>query len=213
VNTSEQINDIATALAKAQGELRNPVKVAENSHFRNRYADLASGLDAIKPVLSRHGLALSQMTFIEGDMMLLDTRLMHAGSGQWLRSTYPVGRIPMKHQEAGSAITYARRYAGFAICGIAGADDDDDGNEAQKVDMRAAPQPTAPRFTEQDSAELLAEMQDSLAMCESPDSVKAWAKANQANKARLNAKHQEAISATYRDRLADVSEPPAQAAE
>ena len=46
MNTSEQINDIATALAKAQGELKNPVKAEENSHFRNRYADLASGLDA-----------------------------------------------------------------------------------------------------------------------------------------------------------------------
>lgn len=208
MNTSEQIGEIATALAKAQGELKNPVKSAENPHFRNRYADLASGLDAIKPVLSRHGLALSQMPFIEGDMMLLDTRLIHAGSGQWLRSVYPIGRVGMKHQEAGSATTYARRYSGFAICGIAGADDDDDGNEAQKIDTRPAPaRPVPARVNDNESAVILAEMQDSLAMCDSPDSVKAWAKANQTRKARLTAQHAEAISAIYRDRLADVSQP------
>jgi hypothetical protein len=207
MNTSEQINDIATALAKAQGELKNPVKAAENSHFRNRYADLASGLDAIKPVLSKHGLALTQMPYVDGEMMLLDTRLMHAGSGQWLRSTYPIGRIGMKHQEAGSAITYARRYAGFAICGIAGADDDDDGNEAQKVDTRPAQNQTPAPLTPKGSADLLAIMQDALAMCESPDSVRAWAKANAASKNRLVGEHQEIISAMYRDRLADVSQP------
>jgi hypothetical protein len=208
MNTSEQINEVAAALAKAQGELKNPAKAAENPHFRNRYADLAGGLDAIRPVLSRHGLALTQMTYMDGEMVMLETRLAHA-SGQWMRATYPVGRFPMKHQEVGSAITYARRYSGFAICGIAGADDDDDGNEAQKVDMRAAPKaaPAPQRISDDESAELLAEMQDSLAMCESPDSVKAWAVANKANKARLNAKHQEAISAIYRDRLADVSQP------
>jgi hypothetical protein len=214
VNTSEQINEVATALAKAQGELKNPVKSAENAHFRNRYADLATGLDAIRPILSKHGIVLTQMTFMDGDMVMLDTRIVHGASGQWFRSTYPVGRFPMKHQEVGSAITYARRYAGFAIVGIAGADDDDDGNEAQKVDMRAAPKPApTPRFSDNDSATLLAEMQDTLALCGSVESVEAWGRANKSNKAKLAKQHQEAISAMYRERLADVSEPSQIAAE
>jgi hypothetical protein len=207
MNTSEQIGELAVALSKAQGELRNPVKGAENPHFRNRYADLASGLDAIRPVLSKHGLALAQMTFIEGDMLMLDTRLIHAGSGQWLRSVYPVSRLGMKHQEGGSSMTYARRYAGFSLVGIAGADDDDDGNEAQKVDTKPAPKVERARLTLEESGELLAIMQDSLALCESRDSVTAWAKANQSDKALLLPKHQEIISAMYRDRLADVSQP------
>ena len=209
MNTSEQIGELAVALSKAQGELRNPVKGAENPHFRNRYADLASGLDAIRPVLSKHGLALAQMTFIEGDMLMLDTRLIHAGSGQWLRSVYPVSRLGMKHQEGGSSMTYARRYAGFSLVGIAGADDDDDGNEAQKVDTRPAqkPAPVKRGLSHDASDKLLAVMQDTLAMCDSPDSVKAWAKANQAAKGDLLPEHQEIISAMYRDRLAVVSEP------
>lgn len=207
MNTSEQIGELAVALSKAQGELRNPVKGAENPHFRNRYADLASGLDAIRPVLSKHGLALAQMTFIEGDMLMLDTRLIHAGSGQWLRSVYPVSRLGMKHQEGGSSMTYARRYAGFSLVGIAGADDDDDGNEAQKVDTKPTPKVERARLTLEESGGLLAIMQDSLALCESRDSVTAWAKANQADKARLLPKHGEIISAMYRDRLADVSQP------
>ena len=207
-NTSEQIDAIAGALAKAQGELRNPAKTSENPHFRNRYADLAGGLDAIRPVLSKHGLALSQLTFIDGDMLMLDTRLIHAGSGQWLRSVYPVSRLGMKHQEGGSSMTYARRYSGFAIVGIAGADDDDDGNEAQKVDTRPTPKKVEPaNMSGDESAKVLAVMQDALAMCESADSVKAWAKANAETKRRLILDHQEVITAMYRDRLADVSQP------
>jgi hypothetical protein len=206
MNTSEQIGELAVALSKAQGELKNPVKGSENPHFRNRYADLASGLDAIRPVLSKYGLALVQMTFIEGDMLLLDTRLIHAGSGQWLRSIYPVSRLGMKHQEGGSSMTYARRYAGFSLVGIAGADDDDDGNEAQKVDTKPAKKEPA-GLTAEESERVLGVMEETLAMCESADSVKAWAKANAETKRRLILDHQEEITERYREALARLSQP------
>jgi len=128
MKTSEQINELAAALAKAQAEIENPTKNTTNSHFKSRYADLAGGLTTIRPTLAKHGLAVTQLTSADGDMITLHTRLMHA-SGQWLEATYPVCRLG-KHQEMGSALTYARRYALFAAIGVAGEDDDDDGNSA-----------------------------------------------------------------------------------
>ncbi len=144
MNTSEIINEIATALAKAQGEIANPTKEAENPHFRSRYADLASGINAVKNALSANGIAVVQATYMSEDVMMLSTRLVHS-SGQWFGSEYPVIKFPCKHQEAGSALTYSRRYALFALAGIAG--DDDDGNEASKSETpapakrKAAPPP------------------------------------------------------------------------
>jgi hypothetical protein len=209
MNTSEQINEIAAAMAKAQAVITNPAKDRVNPHFKSKYADLAAGLDCIRPALSAHGIAIFQATEIVDDGVILRTRLIHS-SGQWLESTYPVSKFA-KHQEMGAALTYAKRQALFALVGVCG-DEDDDGNEAQKADTRAAPKPE-PRMSDDSSKKLLSVMQDTLAMCDSPDSVEAWGKANKAAKARLLPEHQQIISAAYRERLADVSEPPAQAAE
>jgi len=138
---SDTINEVATALAKAQGEIANPAKEAENPHFRSRYADLAAGLNAVKGALSSNGIAVVQSTYMADDTMMLNTRLVHS-SGQWFSSDYPVIRFPCKHQEAGSALTYSRRYALFSLVGIAG--DDDDGNEASKSETPAPKRKAAP---------------------------------------------------------------------
>jgi len=134
MKTSDNINELAAALAKAQGEIENPAKNTTNSHFKSRYADLAGGLATVRPTLAKHGLSVAQLTSADGDMMTLHTRLMHS-SGQWLEATYPVCRLG-KHQDMGSALTYARRYSLFAVIGVAHEDDDDDGNSA------ALPTPT-----------------------------------------------------------------------
>jgi hypothetical protein len=128
MNTSDNINEIATALAKAQGEIANPAKNRVNPHFKSKYADIADGLDVIRPTLSKFGIAFVQATeLVEDGMVILRTRMIHS-SGQWLESTYPVGRF-VKHQELGASLTYAKRQALFSIVGVAG-DDDDDGNSA-----------------------------------------------------------------------------------
>ena len=127
MKTSDAINELAAALAKAQGEIQNPVKNRVNPHFKSRYADIADGLDVIRPTLSKHAIAFVQATELVDDMVILRTRMIHS-SGQWLESTYPVGRF-VKHQELGASLTYAKRQALFSIVGVAG-DDDDDGNSA-----------------------------------------------------------------------------------
>ena len=123
MKTSEQINELAAALAQAQGMMGNAVMNRINPHFKSKYADLAAIFDASRKPLSANGLAIVQ-TIENG---VLHTRLLHT-SGQWIASEHP---LPMsgKPQEIGSALTYARRYSLSALIGIA-ADEDDDANVA-----------------------------------------------------------------------------------
>ena len=124
---SDDINEIATALAKAQGAMQNAVMNRVNPHFRSKYADLSSVLDAIRTPLSANGLAIVQtMKQTDGGLMLRTT-LMHS-SGQFIATEYPLPNTQKAH-EMGSALTYARRYSiSSLICNSA--DEDDDGNIA-----------------------------------------------------------------------------------
>ncbi|MGY4434498.1 hypothetical protein ACVWWO_006975 [Bradyrhizobium sp. F1.13.1] len=133
--SSERIGTIAAALARAQAELMNPEKTLTaviRSPFPReadrtfRYASLASGLDIVRRTLSQQEIATIQTTRIEQPtgQIHLTTLLAHA-SGEWISSDLPV--CASKEVEAphrmGAALTYARRYALFALVGIAGEDD------------------------------------------------------------------------------------------
>jgi hypothetical protein len=132
---SETIGAIAAALAKAQGELTNPEKSLSatiRSPFPQerqkifRYASLASGLDIVRKSLGQHEIATIQTTAIDQDsgQIRLTTLLAHA-SGEWIASDWPVCPVSetATPQRMGAALTYARRYALFALVGIAGEDD------------------------------------------------------------------------------------------
>jgi ERF superfamily len=133
--SSESIGAIASALAKAQGELTNPEKLliaTIRSPFPRegdrtfRYASLASGLDIVRKTLGQHEIATVQSTAIDqttGQIQL--TTLLAHSSGEWISSEWPVcatSEIAVPHR-MGAALSYARRYALFALVGIAGEDD------------------------------------------------------------------------------------------
>jgi len=116
------------ALVAALGELRNVAKDKINPHFKNRYTSLDAILDATRPVLSKHGLALSQEPCFEDGMAGVVTRIIHT-SGESRESKL---LLPLRDQSAqgvGSCLSYARRYAAAAVLGIA-SDEDDDGQQA-----------------------------------------------------------------------------------
>jgi hypothetical protein len=133
--SSESIGAIAAALAKAQGELTNPEKslvATIRSPFPRegdrtfRYASLASGLDIVRKSLGQHDIATVQTTAIDRDsgQIRLTTLLAHA-SGEWISSDWPVCPVSetATPHRMGAALSYARRYALFALVGIAGEDD------------------------------------------------------------------------------------------
>jgi hypothetical protein len=131
MKTSEQINEIATALAKAQGELAGAKKDVSNPFFKSKYADLASIVEALKACFPKHGLSYVQTTVTTEHGAGVQTRLMHA-SGQWIEGDpfcLPVNKADA--QGFGSCVTYARRYDLAAMTGVA--PEDDDGNAAAKA--------------------------------------------------------------------------------
>ncbi len=133
--SSESIAKLAAALAKAQIELVNPEKLQvgtiypEGASQESRtfnYASLASGLDIVRKTLGQHEIAIVQTTAIDEatQIITLTTVLAHS-SGEWISSDWPVCAISetVAPHRMGAALTYARRYALFALVGIAGEDD------------------------------------------------------------------------------------------
>jgi hypothetical protein len=127
---SEQLNELAAALAEAQAEMRAAEMNATNPFLKNRYADLGSIIEAIRPAIGKHGLSFAQMPTFDGQVVTVETIILHA-SGQWLASDISLSIEGEKGlslaQVMGKAITYLRRYGLSAMFGVY-ADKDEDGN-------------------------------------------------------------------------------------
>jgi len=125
---SPTLGALAAALAAAQAEMSHASKDGKNPHFRSTYATLSSVLDATRPVLARHKIAILQLATSEGKTARVETRLIHE-SGEWISATSTAEARDGSPQSIGSAQTYLRRYGLQAIAGIAA--EDDDGEAAQ----------------------------------------------------------------------------------
>lgn len=134
------MNELYSALSKAQSQMRPAELDKVNSHFKSKYASLAAVWDAIREPLTKNGLAITQ-TFVAGERLTMLTRLTHT-SGQSLESFYPIEPVRNDPHGIGSAISYARRYAISAIVGLT-ADEDDDGNAASPNPAAKKPEPKA----------------------------------------------------------------------
>ncbi|MDA8165462.1 MAG: ERF family protein [Desulfobacteraceae bacterium] len=148
---SEQINDIAEALSKAQGQFEMARKESQNPHLGNKYASLSAVLKTVQKPLSENGLAVVQMLGLAatGEQVLI-TKLIHR-SGQWFQSVAGITTLPGKGlndmQAFGSGLSYLRRYSVKAILGLDETDDDahqfgdlsKPRNQTPKSDPKAAP--------------------------------------------------------------------------
>ena len=125
MNQSGSITDLATALCLAQAEMGGAIKDSNNPFFKSSYADLTSVIKVIKEPFAKYGLSFVQLpvTSAGGNGIGVSTMLMHK-SGQYIQSEYLLPMDKVTPQGAGSAITYARRYALQALVGIPSVDDD-----------------------------------------------------------------------------------------
>lgn len=163
--TSPEINELAGALAKAQGQFAPAPRSGFNEFTNKGYATLADVVAVYREPLAANALALVQTPELtEGaEVVVVTSRLIHA-SGQWIEGTvaFPVvnkGRdgktLPPDAQSVMMAITYARRAGASSLLNIA-QDADDDGNAASgrkaPVSSRPAPDPNSPISPEQIAA-------------------------------------------------------------
>jgi hypothetical protein len=144
MNQSDNIDQLFTALAKAQGEMSAASKDCKGYNYK--YADLASVWGACRGPLSQNGLSVTQIQSKNDEGDILVTILGHS-SGQWIKSIMPIRvKSGTKNdlQEMGSVLTYLRRYALSAIVGIAPAEDDD-GSSSKNYQTEQAKQPEPPK--------------------------------------------------------------------
>lgn len=146
MTTSESINEIASALAKAQSEMGGAVKDSANPFFKSKYADLSSVWEACRGPLTKNGLAVIQSPSADGLRVSVDTLLTHT-SGQWMRGVVSVNAKEDSPQAVGSAITYLRRYALQSFAGVAPEDDDAEAAHGRGAQAKtvAAPVAVAPK--------------------------------------------------------------------
>ena len=136
MNKSESITKIAPALHKAQASIKGALKDALNPHFKSKYADLSSVIEAVKQPLLDAGIVFLQGVEDAENGVAVETMLLHT-SGEWISSTIKIPASKMDAQGFGSATTYGRRYGLQAMCGVPA--EDDDGNAATASAPRITP--------------------------------------------------------------------------
>jgi len=119
---------IATAFVKAQKAFGPALKTSTNPHFKSKYADLAACVEAVIDALNENGIALVQQSHHCEDGVIIETLFIHESGETISGGKLHVVAAKQDPQGYGSAMTYARRYALQAACGIA--PEDDDGNRA-----------------------------------------------------------------------------------
>lgn len=142
IDKSEQINELAAALSKAQSKFKHVskdktarIKMKNGGEYSYSYADLGSTWDVAREALTSNGLSVAQLPSFGDGWLMLDTMLMHS-SGQYISSQMKTRADEMDVKSIGSAITYLRRYAFASITGLV-ADEDDDGSAPQQPQARS----------------------------------------------------------------------------
>jgi len=144
---SEQQNELAGALARAQAAIRSAEKDRANPHLRNRYATLESVIRATRGPLGDNGLSLTCAPVVADGSAGVAWTLRHA-SGQYESGVLlmPLGQArgvtPM--QLVGSCASYAHRYVRMHLLACAAGDDVDGEEVGSKPPRRAAPAEEGP---------------------------------------------------------------------
>lgn len=145
---SESIKNLALALSRAQAEMPVVNMDSQNPFLKYNYATLGAIINAVRPILSKYELSVTQFPVNDGNQVGVTSILIHS-SGEWIEESIaiPIGEQKglTTAQNAGVAITYLRRYALASILGVY-ADEDTDarlehGDELPPIQVERRPVP------------------------------------------------------------------------
>jgi hypothetical protein len=206
MNTSETVTAIFTALSSFNGDLKDAEKRCINPHLKSKYADLPAQFEVLRPALHKHGLCLTQTTYVEGNILMLKTILGHK-SGEWISSDYPVCAFPAKQQEIGASLTYSRRYQSAAITMLASDFPDNDAEDAPKpvpAPPPKKPEPVIEPMNEEQSTEARKKFMAQLAEITTRAQLKTWTKDTKAERDRMTVADIAAVRTEYNNIDADL---------
>mgnify|MGYP003117086280 CR=1 FL=1 len=123
MQTSQSVTKITEALINAAAKITPLVKGSENPFFNSKYADLNQTIESLRKVLLDEGLWFMQFPTSTDNSVGVVTRVVHSSS-EFIEHEFVLPLAKRDPQAAGSAITYARRYALVAIFGLQAVDDD-----------------------------------------------------------------------------------------
>jgi hypothetical protein len=159
MDRSEHIGELVAALAKAQGEFGSALKDSDNPYYNSKYADLSSVINAVRPALSKHGIALVQTSEADLERQTASvTTSLHCGE-QWISCTAeapaigkgrkapdePAALTRFDVQTIGAVWTYLRRYTLQGLVGVPA--EDDDGNSVVGNNNPIPTKQMAPKFS------------------------------------------------------------------
>lgn len=144
MNKSDSIANLAEALSKAQAEFTHAPLNSVNPFLKNKYADLGSVIQSVRPAMTKNGLSITQSVSADNGIVTVETMLLHS-SGEWISQDIGIPVDQSKGmslaQSIGAVVTYLRRYSIAAMMGVY-ADEDNDGNdEKQQKPSAAKPAP------------------------------------------------------------------------
>ena len=136
---SENISKLAVSLVKFNSEVSKISKDAKNPFFKSNYVTLDKLIEATRPMLQDNGLVVMQSPLSKEDGSIgIQTLLIHE-SGEFIESE-PIFMKPAKAndpQQAGSIISYMRRYSYQAILNLNTGEDDDADKSTSNEDKQA----------------------------------------------------------------------------
>ena len=135
LSPTEAQADFDDALARAFAKIDVAVRAGTSEH--GAYSTLADVTDAIRGPLTDEAFSWPQLVALDEQGITVKTQLRR--TGLFIESTLSMPLEAKDPHSIGSAITYARRYALSAMCGVA--PEDDDGAAAQRSSQ---PQDEAP---------------------------------------------------------------------
>lgn len=125
----------ASAMAAVKSELPKIVKskkvdfTTSKGRTNYQYEDLASIMEQVGPILSKHGLSVRYRTSAEPNLPIAVTCIIEHAAGHHEENTLMAGRDDSGNknsiQAIGSTVTYLQRYTLKAALGLAAAADDD----------------------------------------------------------------------------------------
>lgn len=149
---SIEVNELASALAAAQGEMESARTHNTNPFFKSKYASFTDVVTASRPALSKNKLSVIQRMLMSKEGLIIETKLMHA-SGQWISSVMPINPPKDDAQARGSYISYMKRYSYAALVGVCTEDEDDDGNASAQQERKEASRPPITKSYEKVTSE------------------------------------------------------------